>query len=276
VLPSLNLVYRATEDINFRLSASQTLTRPSLREFVPFEFYDFQTQSRIGGNPLLNRALIQNYDARFEIFPNIGEVVSASVFYKNFKNAIEETIKPTGGGEISRTFSNAEGPAKVYGLELEFRKGLSFISEYFNNFMVSSNVALINSEISVLQGNVTDKRQMWGQSPYTINASLYFVEPNFKTAFSLGYNTYGRRIIQVAQQGTSDQPTYNFEDPHVYELPRDVIDFSIVQPIADVIEAKFVVRDLLNQPLIWEQGGTRVASNLRGRNFSISLGYRVQ
>ncbi|HYF04133.1 MAG TPA: TonB-dependent receptor, partial [Patescibacteria group bacterium] len=276
ILPSVNLIYRATEDMNIRMSASQTLTRPSLREFAPFEFYDFQTQARIGGNPNLNRALIHNYDLRFEIFPNIGEVVSASLFYKNFKNAIEETIKPTGGGEIARTFDNAQGDAKNYGVELEFRKSLGFLSEYFSNFIISTNLALVNSEISVMQGGVEDKRQMWGQSPYTLNASLFFIEPNFKTAFSLGYNTYGRRIIQVAQQGTPDQPTYNFEDPHVYELARDVIDFSIVQPIADVIEAKFVVRDLLNQPLIWEQGGARIASNLRGRNFSISLGYRLQ
>jgi hypothetical protein len=276
VLPSLNLIYRATPDFNVRVSASQTVARPSLREFAPFDFSDPITQSRVVGNPTLKRALIQNYDMRFELFPNVGEVISASVFYKNFKNAIEETIVPTGGSMAVITFDNADGPAKTYGIELEFRKGFGFISDYFSNFIFNSNIAFINSEVTIMQGGIADKRQMIGQSPYTVNLGLYFIEPTLGTGFNIAYNTYGRRIARVEQRGDEESPSYNFDDPHVYELSRDMIDLSISQPLFDVLEAKFVVRDLLNQPLVWEQGGGRVYSDLRGRNYSISLGYRIQ
>lgn len=271
VLPSLNLIYRATPDFNIRMSASQTLTRPSLREFAPFDFMDPISQRRVVGNPELQRALIQNYDMRFEIFPNIGEVISASVFYKKFIHAIEETIIPTNTSTPAISFVNADGPAHNYGVELEFRKGLGFITDYFSNFIFSTNVAFINSEVTIMQGGIEDKRQMWGQSPYTVNVGLYFSEPTTGTGINLAYNTYGRRIISVAQRGI-----YNFDDPHIYELSRDVIDISVTQSLFDVLEAKFVVRDLLNQPLVWEQGGGRVNSDLRGRNFSVSLGYRIQ
>jgi len=270
VLPSLNLIYKVTQDANIRVSASQTLTRPSLREFAPFSFYDFQSLSVVRGNPRLNRSLIQNYDIRYEYFPNRGEVFSANVFYKRFENAIEETIVPV-ASEVERSFSNANGVATNYGVEFEARKHLAFIDSTLDGLIANINVALINSSITVQQGTVTDTRQMWGQSPYSLNLGLYYVMPSLGTTLNVGYNVIGKRIVKVAQQGV-----FQFNDPHVYELPRDVIDISIVQELAQTIDLKFAIRDVLNQRLRWEQGGQVVSSELRGRSMNLSISYRLQ
>jgi TonB-dependent receptor len=271
VLPSINFVWKVDNNTNIRASASQTLTRPSLREFAPFAFYDFQMQALQTGNPNLIRTLIQNYDLRYEYFPNPGEVISVSAFYKNFQNAIEETIFPA-QSELTRTFSNAQNDAQNYGLEFELRKGLGFISSSFEPVLFSMNYSWIQSQIEVLQGSVTDKRAMWGQSPYSLNVGLSYVQPEWLTNFNVAYNRFGRRIVQVAQQGI-----YTFEDPHVYEMPRDVIDISISQPLFDnSYEIKFALRDLLNQQLVWLQGGETIATNLRGTNYSLSMSYRVR
>jgi TonB-dependent receptor len=270
LLPSLNLVWKASENSNVRLSATQTLARPSLREFAPFAFFDFQQQALIQGNPELKRALIQNYDVRYELFPGVGEVISASVFYKSFQDAIEETIFPQ-QSELTRTFANAEGTAINYGFEVELRKNLAFLGSYGENFVFSANYTFVRSELTVLQGGKTDTRPMWGQSPFTLNVGLYFTEPTLKTSINIAYNTYGQRIIQVGQRGA-----FAFEDPHVYELPRDVIDASIIQPFGEGFEAKFTARDILNQQLIWKQGGERVASNLRGATYSLGISYRIR
>ena len=40
VLPSINFVLSPTDNMNFRIGATQTLARPSLREFAPFSFYN--------------------------------------------------------------------------------------------------------------------------------------------------------------------------------------------------------------------------------------------
>ena len=49
-----------------------------VKEIVPkAEFYDFG---------LLERTLVHNYDARWEWYPNPGEVFSVGVFYKHFKD----------------------------------------------------------------------------------------------------------------------------------------------------------------------------------------------
>lgn len=269
VLPSVNLILKPMESFNIRLGASQTLARPSLREYAPFQFYDFQQQATIAGNPNLKRALIKNFDLRFEYFTGPGEVLSLSGFYKQFTNAIEETIFPQ-QSEIVRSFDNAKGQANNIGVELEVRKSLGFIAEPLQFLMVSFNGALIHSDITVEQAGVKDSRAMWGQSPYTLNASLSYVNPDSRTAITLGYNTSGRRIIQVNLVGVFQG------DPHVYELPRDIIDFSVIQPIGEAFELKLAVRDLLNQPLKWEQNGALIQSNIRGMGLSLGFGYKLQ
>jgi len=272
ILPSLSVVITPWSDFNIRMAAAQTLTRPSLREFAPFAFYDFQSQSTTQGYPGLNRALIQNYDLRFEWFPGPGEVISVSGFYKNFLNAIEETIIP--GSQIVYTFRNATGPATNYGIELEMRKNLAFLSPDLNFFVVSANVAVINSQITVQQVNLNDTRRMWGQSPYTINLGMSYFIPEWGTTFNAGYNIAGRHIVKVAQLGVYQIPEANKDDgPHVFENGRDVIDFSATQAIGD-LEIKAAVKDILNQPLVWEQIGRTVSSNIRGVGYSLSIGYR--
>jgi outer membrane receptor protein involved in Fe transport len=197
-------------------------------------------------------------------------VLSVGAFYKRFKNAIEETIVPV-ASEVQRSFQNATNDAVNYGFELEARKSLSVISEDLSNFMLSLNYTWINSEITVQQGSVKDTRSLWGQSPFSINAGLFFVSPSSKTSVNLSYNKSGRRIVQVAQIGA-----YQFGDPHVYELPRDQIDITVSQPIADSFTLKLALRDILNQPTVWQQGGTNVSSVLRGRSVSLSFGYNIK
>ena len=273
ILPSLNIVVSPWKNFNFRAAATQTLTRPSLREFAPFAFFDFQTQSTTRGNPELTRALVQNYDFRAEWFPGPGEVVSASIFYKNFINAIEETVDPS-TSELIRSFRNASQPATNYGIELEARKNLGFIAPALQFFVVGANVAIINSNITVKQGTVDDNRRMWGQSPYTVNANLSYFNPDWGTGITVGYNIAGRKIIQVAQIGVYQiKDEYKEDGPHIYENPRDVIDISVTQAIGN-LEFRGSVRDILNQALVWEQLGQVVASNIRGVSYSLGVSYK--
>ena len=69
-LPGLNITYRLTERMNLRLAASRTVTRPDLRELAPFEFTDFVGGRTVLGNTDLERTLIDNYDFRWEVFPD--------------------------------------------------------------------------------------------------------------------------------------------------------------------------------------------------------------
>jgi hypothetical protein len=140
----------------------------------------------------------------------------------------------------------------------------------------------------VKQGLVTDRRSMQGQSPYSVNVSLSYNEPNTRSSFNLAYNIAGEKIVQVAQIGAYNESQYYKDientpnpaarkNPHVYELPRSVIDFSFIQPLLDnALEVKFSVRDILNQALVREQFNQRTESNIRGRTFSLGISYRLR
>lgn len=266
-LPALSLIVKLSQAMNLRFAGSQTLARPSLREFAPFTFYDFSTQSQVMGNPNLTRSRITNFDLRWEWFTSPGEVLSASVFYKRFLYAIEETIYLE-QSEIARTFRNAEGPAINYGIELELRKRLDMLGAWGENIMLSANYARIYSEVEVAQGGQLDHRPMWGQSPYTLNVTAYATLPAWDATLSIGYNVFGRRIVLVGLRNA-----YQFDDPHTYELPRDVVDVAVSKRVGN-FELRLSIRDLLNQPLRWEQGGTIVQSTIRGRSIGFGISYR--
>lgn len=272
VLPSINLVYELTKEMNLRMTASQTLTRPSLRELSPTAYYDFYFQRIVRGNPKLVRTLIQNYDIRWELFQNPGEVISVSLFYKSFKNAIEETLISAGGASNPMsTFMNANGLATVYGVEFESRKNLGFISDIFRYFSANLNVAFMKSNLSVNQINIKDVRPMQGQSPYTANIGLFYFNPEIGTSVNLGYNVAGKKIVLLTElvfyEGVSD--------PHVYEMPRNLVDLSITQTVLKTIDLKFVVRDLLNETTTWEQLGKVVSKTSKGRSISFGIGYKL-
>ncbi|HPP40091.1 MAG TPA: TonB-dependent receptor, partial [Candidatus Kapabacteria bacterium] len=269
ILPSFNLIYQLTNTMNLRFSASQTLTRPSLREYAPFIFYDFYFQGDVAGNPNLKRSLIRNFDLRWEMFPNPGEVVSLSFFYKSFKDAIEESVIGT-SSNYKRTFANANGLATNYGAEFELRKNLGFISDWTRYFSLNLNFALVNSDITVRQNNAEDRRTMWGQSPYSLNIGLFYFHPELGTSVNTSYNVAGKRIIQVA-----DITRYPVSDPHVYEMPRNVIDLSISQTVFNTLDIKFVAKDILNEKITWKQMDNDVLSTKKGRSFSFGIGYKL-
>lgn len=94
VLPSVNMGYNINEKTVYRLAYSRTVNRHEFREIAPFLFYDFELDAEKIGNENLTTATIDNFDMRYEFYPNKGETVSIGGFYKYFNNPIE-TISPS-------------------------------------------------------------------------------------------------------------------------------------------------------------------------------------
>ena len=125
LLPSINLTYLLNENINLRAAYGITLARPEFRELAPFSYFDFIDNELVQGNPNLTRTLINNYDLRFELYPGAGELLAVGLFYKRFRDPIEETLQASANEPI-RSFENAKS-ATNYGVEIELRKSLGFI-----------------------------------------------------------------------------------------------------------------------------------------------------
>jgi outer membrane receptor protein involved in Fe transport len=267
VLPSVNLIYSVNDWINLRGAYSKTLSRPEFREMAPFSYFDFIDNELIQGNPDLKRTLINNYDFRVEMYPGAGELVALGLFYKNFKDPIEETLQASANEPI-RTFENANS-AKNYGLELELRKSLGFI-DFMKHFSFVGNAALIKSNIELKNdGFQQGERLLQGQAPYMFNLGLYYDNTDLGLNSGLVYNKVGERISKVGSKDLGN----------IIEKPVDLIDFYVSKNLFDNFTIKFGAKDLLNQDRIMMQqspiGDKIFGLEHVGRNFSLDISYKL-
>ncbi len=244
ILPSLNATYSLSDQTNIRFSASQTVTRPELRELSNFGFFDYISKRILQGNPDLKRSQNTNIDVKYEIFPGSGQVLSISGYYKYFKNPIEQVV--SSGSVKNITFQNANS-ATTYGMELEARKNLGFMGEnsFYKNLTAYVNTSVIFSTVNLnsLVSEITS-RALQGQSPYLINAGLLFNEPKSNLSFNILYNRIGERISEVGYQGY----------PDIYEKGRNMLDFQISKKlINNKAELRLNLADILNEKIYFYQ-----------------------
>ena len=249
-LPSMNFTYELNEKTNLRLSGSKTLARPEFRELAPFAFYDFNLNTVVAGRPTLSRTTIQNYDFRYEYFPGEGQLISASLFYKKFDNAIEMVYEYLGSDATLGYTSDAK--AKNYGFEVELRKNFDFVDKlagttWAKKFTITTNYARIFSEVQ-LDKAVAGKygtRPLQGQSPYILNSSIQFYDPKSEFSVALFVNRIGRRIYIAREK--------NGLVPDMWENPRTVVDLNITKKFYKKFEAKLAISDIFAQDLVFYQ-----------------------
>ena len=238
-LPGVNATIKVTEKSNLRITGSQTVIRPELRELSALSIYDFELNASVSGNPSLKRTKITNTDIRYEVYPATGEIFTLGLFYKDFENPIESIYQEGAGGSSLFSFQNVS-KATAFGLEVEARKKLS------KRFTLQANGSYINSKID--DASLKISRSLQGQSPYIINTGLLYdvVEKGFNA--TVLFNQIGKRIYLVGdiQAGAGT--------PDVYENPRSLVDFQISKKFAkNKAEIKFTIADIFNQRQIFYQ-----------------------
>lgn len=91
LLPSLNLKLEVEEDMILRLSAYDSLTRPTMSQLSPstvFQQSRSQNLRATGGNPNLKPITSENWDASFEWYYNDASSFTFAVFSKEVENFI--------------------------------------------------------------------------------------------------------------------------------------------------------------------------------------------
>lgn len=236
VLPSLLLTYAVTNNANIRLAGSQAVNRPEFRELADYNVYDYDNNVAVRGNTGLVRCRNTNADLRYEWFPAAGEIISASLFYKYFENPIEQVNK----GNDVLSYQNADH-ASAYGVELELRKKLDFLSaKFFENLTFYANAAYIKGSVQFSGVEVNSPLQ--GQSPYLVNAGLNYTTPG-EFSVNVLYNRIGPRLKFRAISGAA---------LNIFEKPRDLIDLQISQKFLNKrLEVRLTISDLLAQPFTW-------------------------
>jgi TonB-dependent receptor len=279
-LPSVNLVYALNSKTNLRASYSQTVSRPEFRELAPFTFFDFNDNLQVEGDSKLRRTRIHNYDLRYELYPTPAQLVSASLFYKQFENPIEKSLTQ-GGSPKFMGYSNVAS-AFSYGIEIDYKLNFGQLFQVKNQFLEGlnfiGNLAYIKSEVDVSKVLATAEklRPLQGQSPYIINASLQYTNSKKEYGVSLSFNRIGERIVNVG----------NIEYGSYWENPRSVIDLQINKTFYKKLDVRFGIRDILAQNIVFYQNSSKddnvgLSSNDNeiwnfkvGSSYSINLSYK--
>jgi hypothetical protein len=279
ILPAIGLIYEPVKDkMNVRFSYNKTIARPTFKELAPVVFFEFLNNSFLLGNPNLQRTSVDNLDLRWEYFMQPGQLISFSLFYKKFTDPIELTNNPQAkNGEW--IFENVD-KANVYGVELELRKKLDFVTP-LKNFIVGTNITLIKSEAAIKDSelediravypNASDVRPLYSQSPYIINAFINYVNES-GTQANLSYNVLGEKLylVEIGAQ------------PDVYEQPFHALNFKISQKIGpdrkvkislaikNILDADFErSSEYINQTYVFQ-------SFSPGRTFSLGVSYDLE
>jgi outer membrane receptor protein involved in Fe transport len=261
ILPALSLNYDLTDNQILRLSASQTLSRPEYREISTTSSFEPIGGVITFGNPDLQRALIQNYDLRWEWYPRAGETFSAGLFAKRFNDPIERVFVAQTGA-LANSFLNAER-ADNYGVELEVRKSLEFVSPSLAALTLFANTTLMRSEITPGSNVLTSSdRPMVGQAEYVVNSGLTYAGPGGINATAL-YNVVGARVLEAGARP--------FPDTH--ELARHVVDVSVLVPVLASTSIRLDAKNLLDSPYRVEQGGVTRLRYKAGRVFAFGASW---
>ncbi len=244
LLPSFNALIRLRKDntvpFNLRLNYSRTIARPSIREYTETVVRDFELNADVFGNAELEIVEIDNADLRLESYFKSGDLLSLSLFYKNFKNHIELL-----SSNLGFTWTNAD-LSYVYGVELEGKKRLGQQFEFRANVsIVNSFTRIADRRLEVMDGikNWVElgivERTMFGQAPYVINGILNYNQSEWGLNASLSYNLQGAKLVLTSIDGA----------PDVFELPRHLLNFKVGKSIGKHLDLSFRVRNILNAPI---------------------------
>lgn len=235
-LPGINATLKLNDKTNLRVSGSQTVIRPELRELSYLNIYDFELNASVQGNPSLQRTKVSNLDIRYEVYPRAGEVFTIGAFYKYFDKPIEQIFNEGSGGSSTFSYQNPE-KAKSFGGEMELRLKLDFMK--MKNFTFQANGAYIYSRITDQGFQVN--RPLQGQSPYIINIGLLYDLPAAGFNTTILFNRVGERIYLVGDI------TAGAGSPDIYEAPRNLLDFQVSKKILKSKgEIRLTIADILN------------------------------
>ena len=136
--------------------------------------------------------------------------------------------------------------ATIYGLELEIKKKLAFISNARNHFSLGGNFSYVYSEVNIdpqeLQAirvsdpTASSTRQMFGQSPYILNVFFGYKNDSLGFSVNLSYNVAGSKIALVVLGAT----------PNVFSRPVNQLDFNINKKLGKHFKMNFKANNILN------------------------------
>lgn len=273
-LPAGTFTWSYSDNAQLRVGYSETLSRPDFRELTKSPYTDPYTDATIQGNPDLRSAYLKNYDIRWEYYFSEGEAFSLAGFLKEFDDPIE-IVRVPGTGDLREPRNAKE--ATNYGVEVDYVRSLGALRRWsafdkgwlggvpWDDLHVGLNYTWIDSRIELGEDvagiQTTDNRPLQGQSRYVVNFQIGWRKPDGNIEATLLYNVFGERIAGVGTRGL----------PDIYEQPLHQVDFVYRQRLGEHWRWALRLRNLLDEPVEYTQGGLPYRRYDKGRDATVSL-----
>ena len=296
-LPAGTITWNPTGNIQLRLAASKTITRPQFRELAATVFTDPDLDVPLLGNPFLQNSELLNLDARAEWYFRRGEFLTLGVFYKDIDNPIERFTLGDEAGTL--TYVNSES-AEIWGIEAEFEKRL-VLDEMFDSatfdpleLVLVTNYTYTDSEVTpgaaptlFIPGSGAVTRtntlipghSLEGQSDHLFNFQIGVENVDTESKATLLVNYASERTLATGD--LRDGLNGIVEANEVIETPPVSVDFVVTQNV-EFRDANYSlgvsVRNILGEDFnAYREVNDGMNSELpfleydRGTKFSVSL-----
>jgi iron complex outermembrane recepter protein len=261
-LPSLNMSIEPIEDLLFRFSWAEVMTRPSLSNLTPGGSVDRFNRVYTAGNPFLDPFRAKATDVALEWYFAEESLISLAWFKKDIES-FPSTIRidvpwPTlglpdvllAGGPATtsdlfnyRTTGNGEG-GELNGWELQYQQPFNFGPDWLRNFGIKTNLTIIESEVNTGTAAVPVLTRLNGQSDESYNATLWYEnESGFSGRVSYTFRSDYQNSNTTAARGAAGSipGTDNTDDVAV-------IDASFAYQFNDNIKFTFDALNLTDEP----------------------------
>ncbi|MCL7755075.1 TonB-dependent receptor [Polaribacter sp. Z022] len=244
--PSVNLKYELAENKYLRFASSITQTLPEFKELSPFEYVS-PTGRVTKGNPDLEKSEIYNFDLKYEMFPQKGQLFSATAFYKQINDPIN--LAQTRGSSGYFYYANTGEKATVYGFELEAKTDLIKNDDDEGLLNFTGNITKMWLEQDLLQDfqykNITES-SLQGASDFIANGSLSYSdnkEKEFIATLTGNYSSDKIYALGSPEDFANSASLYNDE---IIEKGFVTLDLVLSKKISENLSVKLVGRNLLN------------------------------
>ena len=269
-LPNASLRWRVTPELQFRLSAAQTRTRPTFGQLNPSANLgppptncapnqsDPFTCARVGGggNPFLQPFTSNNYDASLEYYFARAGFVSAAIFRRDLKGFIQNQqvryVDPTLGPVIVNGPVNT-GKGRIDGFEAQLSTFLDFggMPSWLNAFGVQANVTYLDAKTGFPDANgdfVLDR--ILGVAKWTYNLAAFYEKDG--AAIRVSYNKRGSSLETRQDRGDD----LYFETAH----PAGRLDLSSSYAFTDQFSLFFDWTNVLGKPFRQDLSSARAGA----------------
>jgi len=296
-LPSANLAIALTDDLLLRLSAGKAMARANMRDVAPMTTLYFFTQSGNTGNKDLVPEKVTHFDLSLEYYIPDGGLISAALFTKSYKDAIEDgfiqrcfTANPGEGEDVrddgincpdsvmvtnsagdaeigSQIFYNLSskvnaGSSRLKGFEVAYRRPLDFMPYPLSNFNVEANYTYTDS--SLLQLTRTGfpvGLQDFSENSY--NTILTYEDDNWEARVAYNYRDDYYDTLTQANAASMQMPYGQVDAAVRYKINKK---WNIGIEVSDLSnDAKQFYQEIEERLIDYTLDDTRFFLTLRGR-----------